>query len=341
MVIFLQVLPDFAILSFPKNTSHHCFVHVRLVGFPWPPSDISHHDIPWIFSCVTYLVGGLEHFYFPRNMMGISSSQLTNSYFSEGWPSNHQAVLLHKILTKRPLLKIQKPSILFFNGNTVGLTPCSFRKHKPQSHKGHKNQSSVHHWHVFSPCVYPRFHQDFRKSKLDKPDFPICIQSSHAYKLWLDIPLSNLSPWINPSARLSPHKNPHLPSFSIMFPSKKDSKTQKKDEQKSGLVVSFPQFGSWLQPIPSSFNPSGHHRTLRECPALFVPVRGTGLSSLAAAGWRAHPGGSRVGGAHPVAGRKTWGTLGKMGGMEVEFRGFQKCKSFQKKRHGFRKNGGF
>ena len=34
------------------------------------------------------LVGGLEHFLF-SHILGCSSSQLTNSYFSEGWP-NHQ-----------------------------------------------------------------------------------------------------------------------------------------------------------------------------------------------------------------------------------------------------------
>ena len=38
------------------------------------------------------LVGGLEHqFYFPINIGLLSSSQLTKSYFSEGWP-NHQPV---------------------------------------------------------------------------------------------------------------------------------------------------------------------------------------------------------------------------------------------------------
>ena len=36
------------------------------------------------------LVGGFKHFLF-FHMLGISSSQLTNSYFSEGW-LNHQAV---------------------------------------------------------------------------------------------------------------------------------------------------------------------------------------------------------------------------------------------------------
>ena len=38
------------------------------------------------------LVGGLEHFLF-FHMLGISSSQLTNSYFSEEWP-NHQPVVV-------------------------------------------------------------------------------------------------------------------------------------------------------------------------------------------------------------------------------------------------------
>jgi len=37
-----------------------------------------------------YLVAGLEHFSF-FHTLGMSSSQLTNSYFSEGW-LNHQPV---------------------------------------------------------------------------------------------------------------------------------------------------------------------------------------------------------------------------------------------------------
>ena len=48
----------------------------------------SHSTIP--FKAHSKLVGGLEHFLF-FHILGMSSSQLTNSYFSEGWP-NHQPV---------------------------------------------------------------------------------------------------------------------------------------------------------------------------------------------------------------------------------------------------------
>ena len=40
-----------------------------------------------------HLVGGLEHEYYFSIQLGMSSSQLTNSYFSEGW-LNHQAVFM-------------------------------------------------------------------------------------------------------------------------------------------------------------------------------------------------------------------------------------------------------
>ena len=42
------------------------------------------------FGLVTLLVGGLDHFhFFFPDILGISSSQLANSYFSQGW-LNHQ-----------------------------------------------------------------------------------------------------------------------------------------------------------------------------------------------------------------------------------------------------------
>ena len=48
----------------------------------------------WTPLTTDYLVGGLEHLdYFPINIGLHSSSQLTNSYFSEGWP-NHQPVIV-------------------------------------------------------------------------------------------------------------------------------------------------------------------------------------------------------------------------------------------------------
>ena len=37
------------------------------------------------------LIGGLEHFFIFSIQLGMSSSQVTNSYFSEGW-LNHQSV---------------------------------------------------------------------------------------------------------------------------------------------------------------------------------------------------------------------------------------------------------
>ena len=43
-------------------------------------------SIRLIPSC---LVGGLEHEFYASIQLGISSSQVTNSYFSEGW-LNHQ-----------------------------------------------------------------------------------------------------------------------------------------------------------------------------------------------------------------------------------------------------------
>ena len=43
------------------------------------------YEIQWFFFAIYPLVGGLEHqFYFPRNIGFRLSSQLTNSYFSEG-----------------------------------------------------------------------------------------------------------------------------------------------------------------------------------------------------------------------------------------------------------------
>ena len=55
-------------------------------GFPWQSRPPSVAFVVWLYQ--PNLVGGLEHFIFPL-ILGISSSQLTNSYFSEGWP-NHQ-----------------------------------------------------------------------------------------------------------------------------------------------------------------------------------------------------------------------------------------------------------
>ena len=101
----------------PKSTSHICintsFIHLfvplnmrnQIMDYPskhhsydlcgmvcLPSSSISSSMVGlWNFPTYHYisLVGGLVAIlYFPIQL-GMSSSQLTNSYFSEGWP-NHQ-----------------------------------------------------------------------------------------------------------------------------------------------------------------------------------------------------------------------------------------------------------
>ena len=47
----------------------------------------------WLAMTRALLVGGLEHQFYCHTL-GISSSQLTNSYFSEGWLS-HQPVVMN------------------------------------------------------------------------------------------------------------------------------------------------------------------------------------------------------------------------------------------------------
>ena len=70
-----------------------------IVSTKWGPHTIaSWIAVPtaMVSECLWYwkLVGGLvAMFYFPRNIGNFKSSQLTNSYFSEGWP-NHQPVLV-------------------------------------------------------------------------------------------------------------------------------------------------------------------------------------------------------------------------------------------------------
>ena len=71
--------------------------HARLDPYLWVHEQQRNQlFVPWLQEChqqecrskIASLVGGLEHFLF-SHILGISSSQLTNSYFSEGW-LNHQ-----------------------------------------------------------------------------------------------------------------------------------------------------------------------------------------------------------------------------------------------------------
>ena len=85
---------------FGWNLVHFCWLVVWLPFF-----DFSHilgiiipsgHHFPQVNQ---KLVGGLEHeFYFPINIGFRLSSQLTNSYFSEGWPNHQPGTVCHWIL---------------------------------------------------------------------------------------------------------------------------------------------------------------------------------------------------------------------------------------------------
>ena len=69
-----------------------------------------------------YLVGGLEH-YFPRNIGLLSSSQVTNSYFSEGWvqTTTNQVWFYYWFLQNIIMLFKRKP--LFWDMWTVCFDP--------------------------------------------------------------------------------------------------------------------------------------------------------------------------------------------------------------------------
>ena len=67
---------------------------VRLIGENAPVDEIFQLNFKEQTMC--FLVGGLEHVlcFIIFHILGMSSSQVTKSYFSEGW-LNHQAVLVN------------------------------------------------------------------------------------------------------------------------------------------------------------------------------------------------------------------------------------------------------
>ena len=89
----------------PRGVVKGVSCHEKMSLHHWTWSVFSHVSILYKWWKGLNLVGGLEHFLF-SHMLGFSSSQLTKSYFSEGWP-NHQPEINCKIFAQYSRLDIR------------------------------------------------------------------------------------------------------------------------------------------------------------------------------------------------------------------------------------------
>ena len=80
----------------PLHSHVVCCIPVKSPSIFHPHSFNPLNFNPRCMSFILYLVGGLVamDFIFPL-ILGISLSQLTNSYFSEGWPKTTNQIRLH------------------------------------------------------------------------------------------------------------------------------------------------------------------------------------------------------------------------------------------------------
>ena len=81
-------------ISLPFPSSYYPTISITIPQEPLHPFTI--------YNSYVLLVGGLEHEFYFSIQLGISSSQLTNSYFSEGWSTTnqelHNMVLVYNIV---------------------------------------------------------------------------------------------------------------------------------------------------------------------------------------------------------------------------------------------------